>query len=282
MDREDGLPGPIDCLLLTVFGGIDIWANPPRLAGARLSVDRTTVHGQEEREPLGRRIAAADRWPGIRLPKRDPVKRYRFLIQPAFGTGPGRPFTIAVNQRTGRIDWTYTDRYAFAQERRGSGAIGVALLSLPLALPLRTVHWYYRFRERSWGMSRHAKAILDGLRNELTTEERIELERAFRLEWEHDPFDETTPTYQEAYARLSTLRQVYTDIRDWRENDTVRIRSYSWIDAEGNEVARGQEVGSTGECSVSIASARFRGEEARDLLTRYSERRHHSSEPNER
>lgn len=283
MDREDHLPGPIDYLLIAVFGGIEVWANPPRLGGARLSVDRTKERERKEPVTPPPRVAAATPWPDTHAPTQDPLKRYHFLVQPAFGTGPGRPFTIAINQRTGRIDWMFTDRFAFAKEHRSAGLIGVALLSLPLAPPLYMVNRYYRFKEeRAWGMSRHAKAILDGLRDELTAEERVELERAFRLEWEQGGrTDEAAPTYWEAYARLSTLRQQYTDIRDWHEEDAVRVRSYTWIDAEGNPVAHGREVGSTGTCSVSFGRSHFQGEEARDLIARFAERHHRAPEPND-
>ncbi len=281
MERDSDLPGPIDYLLIAVFGGIDVWAQPPRLGGARLTIDRTTEQERKDREPSPSVIAAADRWPGIRPPAQDPVKHYRFLVQPAFGTGAGRPFSIAINQRTGRIDWAYTDRYALAKEHRGSGVIGVALLSLPLALPLRAFDWYYRHKERSWGLSRHAKAILDGVGDKLTAEERAELERAFRLEWEEDQASEKIPTYDEARTRLSSLRQECTNGRDWSVEEAVPVRNYVWIDADGRGVARGREVGPTGACSVSIASAHFEGEEARRLLGCFLERHHSPPEPND-
>ena len=280
MERDSDLPGPIDYLLIAVFGGIEIWAQPPRLLGARITIDREATRTESERwkAPLTS-VPAATRWPNLPPPIHDPCTRYHFLALPSDGKGKGRPFTITVNRRTGRIDWFHTDRHVFAKERQPDGVAIVALLTLPIALPLHLYNRYLRRKERTWGLSRHAKSILDGIGPELTSEARAELERAFRLEWEDDQRDEKIPTFDEARARLSSLRQECTNGRDWSVEEAVPVRNYIWIDADGRGVAHGREVGPTGACSVTISGMLFQGEEARRLLDCYSERTHLTTEP---
>lgn len=274
---EEPLPESIQLAAAVVLGGIEIWANPPRLGNQRVTVDTVAV------VPAMPPDQEASSWeggvdpsrPGVILLTRDPIKLFTFTAEDPPLYGGTTPFRIAVNRRTGYIEWGYTDTSPFARKHRGSAAIGIFLFSLPitlpLALPLLAYNGYYSRKERTWGMSRHAHAILEAVRAQLSPEDYGELQDAFRKTWAHEQKMAVKVTFHEAQRRLQRLERLSRATHPYGDPRLAET-FYEWHDAEGQVLATGHLYPEEHR-QIQVFGSEFRDNEARVLIECYASTR---------
>ncbi len=160
-----------------------------------------------------------------------------------------------------RIDWQFTDKWLFDLEHKGSGAIGLALMSLPITLPLSPVllsvnAWYAR-EERRVGMSRHAIALVDRISNQIQPQVLAVLVEALQDDWARRQRARAKVSYQEAIDVLSPCRLV------WYEKDGF-ISAHWYDDDEGRAVA---VYDTRAENAILVLGSRFTGEQRDVLIT---------------
>lgn len=254
--------------------GVEIWSNPPRLYGARVTVDTEANAAQSTfNQPIGPRNEAAKTFPAP-----DPVWLLHFRIEEAAIRGLPERVRIGVNQRTWRIDRNFTSPEPFGVAHQSDGAVVAntiaASLALPFGLALRKLNAHYERLEQEQGLSRHAKAFLDAVRHQLPDDDYDRLEQAFKRTWAKEQRDQAKPTFDQARVTLSLSRQFVTNTTDWYEEDYVPTRIYEWADKNGETIAHGREIGPANACYVTVSQSRFSGDQARELINQYSKRTH--------
>lgn len=158
---------------------------------------------------------------------------------------------VGIDVKKKMIDWDTTSSWMFNRQHKGSGALGVLLLSLPVTIPLYPyLHLVAKRRclkEEECGMSRHGTALMEVLRGDepkqaqLPDETLALLETALRNEyaWEkkyrrHVGFAEAQEVLKEADL---TVVVIETEVSrngekqlsyDWRDDDGERI-AHAWV-----------------------------------------------------
>ena len=174
---------------------------------------------------------------------------------------------IDIDAKTRKIDWARTSSWLFNQEHKGSGAIGVAIFTLPITIPLSPIllaaRGAYRLREKRRRMFRHGAAILDRIGKDLDAETRLLLEDALRAEFD----------YQERMNRRISLKEARELLQTCRLHvaQTPTFATHSWYAPDGAFVAQG-DPRMYNELEVKVLGSSFRGPAATDLLSAFAHR----------
>ncbi len=261
--------------------GIALWIDPPRRLKLRVDHDWEERREREQRE-MEERHGAIRRPPLPRglvtcLPPAPPMKRIHLECTDRDGSLFGA--TIAIDLETKRIDYGSSSAWLFGKEHKGSGAIGVIFLSLPVTLPLSpillAVNDYYRLMEKRRQMSRHSHAILRALKGQLDPETEALLSEAMQNSWRDEQAMSRQVSLEEAKEILDRcdLREDCIDAETAARRGEAEAHGFHWFDDDGNQVAYGS-------CSrrdhyVHVLGSMFKDDDADALIGRYRSRTVH-------
>lgn len=231
-----------------VAGGIETWVNPPLLRDLQV----------RQIKPFGdvTLIQMDARWRGV--PE-----------EPRSGWASCQ---VGIDLATREINWWCTSPQLFNKEHKGSGALAVAVMTLPVAIAcspfiaLRRAQFARHERER--GMSRFASTVLMHLEGRVSLEIWDALKEAFQKSWQRELFFSRYVSFREAYALLSACRLVEEVVTD---DDGAKIRTLHWFDEDGNGVAIAQSVDAV-PTDVRVLGSTFFGDRAERLMACFRER----------
>lgn len=176
---------------------------------------------------------------------------------------------LSINLATKRLTDHGAGNPLLGRQRAGSGAIGVVVFASPVLLllsPFLIVRSRaYAAREARAGMSRHAIALLDKLREQLDRETTSLLEEVFKNEWQRAAKLDRRPSFDEAHKLLLTC---HLDVSRFGE---ASARPYGearhWFDDHGDRIAAYEyEDGQTDPPRLRVCGRVFLGRQARSLL----------------
>lgn len=254
-----------------IGAGISLWIDAPRKV--KLVVDHDwEARRAREREAQEARYGKMPRSTlrASRVRRLPPLKCIHMdFWYPYDGKEHKATCRLAIDLEKRRIDPTYTSSWLLGHEHQGSGAIGVALLTLPVTLLLSpflvATNAVYRSQERRNGMSRHAAAVLEALRGQLDAETEALLTEAFRNTWRHEQAMSSRVTLEQAKALLATcdLHEEYVP----KEADIggTEARGFHWLDDRGEQVADGSFYGSR-DHYVRVLGSHFEDADADALI----------------
>jgi len=223
-------------------------------------------------------------WAGLpRLSKKDKLKvteiRRRgntlridmIFYEPHYGNRSER--YIEINTETGEFHGF--SEWLFNKDYKGSGLLGVFIMSLPLMLPLAPIllliNWGYRLREKISGISRHSHSVLNSIKRQLDPETRKLLEKAMKKMWQKDLFFSRTVSFKKAKEMLSECHLNEMLGREEFVANRTEWRQYHWFDGEKNRIGFAQFGG--GFLQVCwILGSNFEQKEADILTTCYKTR----------
>lgn len=159
--------------------------------------------------------------------------------------------SIAINEKTQRINWGKTTRWLFDKEHQGSAISAPALISLMLWPLLKPFNEHYRKIEEKRGMWIHGCRIVDLIGDDLDEDVRTLLVNTLQNEYRIEK-EEQSVTYEDAIDLLSGCHC------DWYQDRSTHIE---WFDTEGNRIAW-----TFTPDSVVVYQTRFVGEKAQVLL----------------
>lgn len=188
------------------------------------------------------------------------------------GKAQSRQVDVVIDLETRRIDDNWSTDWLFGKQHMGSGALGLALMTLPITLPLSPLliaaNQTYQLLERARGMSRYGWTLLQALKGQLDTETEALLTDALRNTWRHERELSRRVTLEQAKAILSE--------GDLKEVGLPQHRACHWF-KDGDEIAVGLfELGQ--QQYVNVLGSMFYDEEARALLG-YCRTREYLSNP---
>ncbi len=253
-----------------IHGGIRIWVDPPRRLKLKVDHDyeaRRERARREMEENLGEMPLPEAKPSNVRQPPPLKCVHLRYPYR-AYGRDCVQECRVAVNLKTRRLDWTYTDDWLFGREHQGSGAIGVALFSLPFLLPIAPLlilaRRYYEWQEKRRGMSRYGWTLLRALQGQLDLETETLLAEALKNTWAHEQAMNRKVTLDEAKTILAS-----SDLREFIIDEDAIVdagyHGYHWFDDQGNCVAEGSSY-PQGCRSVRILGSTFEDNEVDALI----------------
>lgn len=179
------IPNVLRLLPAIVIEGIEMWVRPP--PSLNLRVVPMPEEPQLSRRPIDEHLLL------LAHPNRTrpPIKIIHLhLVTRQYGTECFSYCHIAVDLHRRTIDREYTSPWLIDHEDMGSGAIGLALFSLPVTLPLApflsAASMVYRILETQRGMSRYGWAVLRALKGQLDAETEALLTDAFKNTWREE------------------------------------------------------------------------------------------------
>ncbi len=194
--------------------------------------------------------------------------QFRLIIEAG---GQRSSAMLSLHLEKKRVDWHRTTPWLFGRQHRGAGALGVVVLSSPFLLIgapyIIARRKLYDWSERRHGMTRHAIALLEALRGELTDDENDLLVEVFRNEYAHGLKMSRQIDLVEAKAVLSdaVLHAHASHISGggWYEECT-------WVDGDGEIVGEARiewlKDRDNSHFLVRVLGSRFRGGKAEILL----------------
>ncbi len=245
----------------TALAGIHLWVDPPRVT--KLTLDPERAHrGLGLQEPLTPYTGPVHQLP--------PMKWIycTFPYRESDGQLAQESCRIAIDLEKRRIDYDWSDSWMFGQEHQGSAAIGVALISFPIMLPLSPfllgARKYYELQEKRYGMSRHGIAILKALKGQLDSETEALLTEALKNSWTREQkFFRLRPgTLEEAKALLSQCDLHEDDVDD---GEFGISKNFNWFDDAGVQVAEGW-FHPGGARDIDVLGTQFNNEQAEELI----------------
>ena len=185
---------------------------------------------------------------------------------------------IAIDLEKRRIAYSDSSSGLLGDEHRGAAMISLALLSLPVTLPLSPVlvawNQWYKMQEARDGMSRHGRALLDALKGKLDPDTEALLRDALKNDWSYMKKVDRDVTLDEARSILSTcdLVQDHLSAEEAAEYDDVEASGFQWCDDVGDNVANGHFYGSR-DHYVRVCNTTFKDAEADELVTIFRTRK---------
>ena len=179
--------------------------------------------------------------------------------------------SITLNQATKEIqhfDTTLSPSY------QGSGMIGVVIFSLPavlLCLPyIIAARLYYMALEKIYGISRHHRAVLNALKNQLDPETKELLVTAMQNDWKFKLYLSQKLTFTEAkkflsQQRLKNIIYTFTDLNALN-NMKDKQEHIRWYDEKKNMVAEVLHPDLYGYFAVRVLGSVFTKKKAKQLL----------------
>lgn len=264
-----------------VVGGIRMWVEPP--PKFKLKVDHDyEVRREAERQEMERKYGPTPRTKlpsGIKTRRFAPAKEIHLdFWDPHYKKWIKGQCSIAIDLEKRRIDYGRTSDWLFGRQHQGSGAIGVALFSLPVTLPLAPVliglNRYYRMCEEDWGMSGHGHAILKAVKGQLDADTEALLVEALKNTWKHDQAMSRKVDLEEAREILSTcdLRVDHVPAEVAERRGDVESRGFHWFNDAGDHVASGSFYGER-DHYVQVLGSLFENEKADQLIGCYRTRK---------
>lgn len=264
-----------------VVEGIRMWVEPPPKFKLKVDHDyearREAEHREAERR-FGRpfpKVKGTEIPPELRAATPAPAKEIRLDFWDAhYKKWIQGQCSIAIDLEKRRIHYGRTSSWLFGRQHQGSGAIGVALLSLPVTLPLSPIliglNRYYRMCEEDWKMSRHGHAILKAIKGQLDAETEALLVEALKNTWKHDQAMSRKVDLEEAREILSQcdLRVDHVPAAVAESRGDVESREFHWFDDEGDRVAGGSFYGQR-DHYVRVLGSMFEDEKADQLIGCY-------------
>lgn len=200
------------------------------------------------------------------------------------------PCSIAIDIEKEEIAWDYTSSWLFNKEHKGSGMIGIILISLPFILLLYPILFpikkAYEFMEKRRGLSRHSNALLKALKGQLKPEDEKLLIRAMENSWQKELKFRLKFRRQVNFAEAQELlkncsltesfkpREVMSSFDGGKPINDPEARSFYWFDDKGDNVARGSFYGQR-DHYVNVLGSTFEGDEADVLVGLYMSRTLH-------
>jgi hypothetical protein len=225
--------------------------------------------------PLGSRVD-----PGLEPTKVPPLKKIHMrLWRHDYGKDYHTNCTIAIDLKRERIDYSRSDSWLFKGGHKGSGIIGVFLITLPLtiaSLPLIClVSIYHNHQERKYGMSRHSHTVLEALKDQLDPGTEGLLRRAMKNSWEQTKKMQKVVTLSEAKELLSRCKM----IKEFGDNidhvgESHPWEYFTWYTDEDSEdsnnyshsIATGKFHPAYHKHYVEVLGSRFEKQEADELV----------------
>lgn len=166
-----------------------------------------------------------------------------------------------------------SDSWILGKEYKGSGYIGVALLTLPITLPLSPIlsliNRSYQKKECKRGMSRHAYAFLKALEGQLDKETKDLLTEVFKNDWASDQEMRRIVTLEQAKDILRECKLVEhyapAQIAPFQDAES---RDFYWFDKRDVCVAEGSFCGQR-DHYVRVFGSWFENAEADALVECY-------------
>lgn len=267
--------------------GIDLWVDPPRVAGLKVTLDREweqrRAAQREEFQKNNPEFAERQRKEAedyrrrglLREPRK--LSNYHLRLHDE-ATGREWEARLSIDTERERVDWSYTSNGLFGNGHWGSGGLGLLFVTLPVAA-LLSPYIFVRGRlhaaeEERRGMSRHGIALLDALGDQLTFDEKRELTIAFKNEWTHEWLMRQKIGFERAkeFLKAMPLTEERMSAKEAAAYGEEEATSLHWFGEQGDCLAHGSFYGQR-DHYVEVLATRFEGKEADVLAACYSSRR---------
>jgi len=257
-----------------IVGGVRLWVDPPRRFKLKVDHDFEARRERERREMEEKYDIPPEIRPDVLPP---PVKCIH-MSHPyrAYGQDCEYQTSVAINLKTRRLDWTYTDSVLFGREHN-SATIGIALFSLPFLLPIAPIlilaRRCYEWAEKRRGMSRYGHALLRSLKGQLDQETEALLTEALRNTWKYEQAMSRKVSSDEAKTVLAAcdLRESLIPAEESAPCRDVEARQFHWFDGQEECVAEGSFYGER-DHFVRVLGSTFEDAEADALIGCYRSR----------
>jgi len=252
---------------LIALAGIQLWVDPPRRWKLRVNKDYD-FRSQEQADELAKLFAGKTNTNYV-LPvslASDPNVK---VIRLEYWRKSWVPFIVKIDLEKKRL---IDSAWVLGKGHRGSGGIGVGLLSLPVILPLAPILFLinlgYYTMERKRGISRHALAFLRALEGQLDKETEELLVEVFKNEWVLGQYMKRLVTLEQAkeFLRLCKLNEEYVSANI--DICKTEGRAFHWFDDQGENVANGNFYGQR-DHYVWVLGSQFEDEQADALVECY-------------
>jgi len=231
-DTKLGLPAVV------LFGARSVWVDPPRNRRLRVDSVQSCLGYQPAKDELVHDDPDDPVHPAG--PSGTKTKINLSFFDPGYSSWHSATIYVALDPKP-YIEFSCgSSPFLFGKEHKGSGMIGVALFSLPVALltfPLLLVeNRWHRHVEQKHGMSRHSHALFKAIEDQLDPDTRSDLKTALQKMWTDDvrirqKFSQNV-TLDRAKELLGASKR-----REWHRGEgNVGI---SWFDRDGDRIAQG-------------------------------------------